>query len=58
MKFPAAERAAPERPAPAPAPAVADRSDGAPVITVPDVTYGTRSPAPGRPADGFLQRSA
>ncbi len=39
-------------------PTVADRPDGAPVITAPDVMCGTPSPAVGRPAGGFLQRSA
>ncbi|MFC8426653.1 hypothetical protein ACFUN7_38390 [Streptomyces sp. NPDC057236] len=54
MKFPAAERAAPERAVPV----VADRPGGAPVITAPDVMCGTPPPAPGRAAGGFLQRSA
>ncbi|GAA2262683.1 hypothetical protein GCM10010415_27370 [Streptomyces atrovirens] len=54
MKFPAAERVASGRPVPA----VADRPDGAPVITASDVMCGTPPPAAGRPAGGFLQRSA
>ncbi|MFI5571643.1 hypothetical protein ACIA6T_30725 [Streptomyces sp. NPDC051740] len=54
MKSPAAERAAQGRPVPA----VADRPDGGPVITAPDVMCGTPSPGVGRPAGGFLQRSA
>lgn len=54
MKFPAPERAAPDRAVPA----VTDHPGGAPVITAPDVMCGTLPPAAGRAAGGFLQRSA